>query len=152
MMRSLKWTPGRIQSCFLCAMVLVIAGCGGDPNLATVTGKVTLDGEPLADAFLTFFPTGGEGSTSAGVTDANGEYTLKFSRDKAGAWIGENRVEITTADVESVDGEDVAIPEKVPAKYNTNTELVRDVKAGNNRLDFELNSSGEIVSEVELDE
>ena len=43
------------------ALLLTIAalssGCSKDENLAEVSGHVTLDGQPLADAFVVFSPT-----------------------------------------------------------------------------------------------
>lgn len=54
-----------------CAVVAFV-GCGRS-DLGQVTGRVTLDGEPLAGAFVEFVPTGGEGSSSSGRTNERGE-------------------------------------------------------------------------------
>ena len=64
------------KQCFSGIFALFIAsvftasfsGCGGNPNLFHVSGKVTLDGKPVEKAFVTFIPMGG-GSTSYGKTD-----------------------------------------------------------------------------------
>ena len=45
-------------------LTLVLGGCGGQPK-AHVRGKVTLDGKPLADGTIQFFPIGGNGQTAA---------------------------------------------------------------------------------------
>src|ERR1044072_958132 len=65
----------------LCFLALVIGnGCSRRPkNVARVKGKVTLGGQPLAGASVTFMPVE-QGSTSRGRTDANGEYVLYYSR------------------------------------------------------------------------
>ena len=121
----------------LCA---VGVGCGRS-DMAEVTGTVTLDGQPLPDAFLEFAPTGGKGSTSTGRTDQAGEYELMFSRDTAGAFLGEHRVRISTREITTnAQQREVWLPEKVPARYNTQTELKREVEPGANRFDFDLKS------------
>lgn len=57
----------------------LLAGCQGAPTRAPsqpaqVKGKVTLDGQPLADAIVTFFmPTG---AVFSGATDSAGNYQL----------------------------------------------------------------------------
>ena len=63
---------------FLAAFAL-IAGCGkGGLATVNVTGIVTLDGEPVPHANVTFTPrVQGEGDTGFGVTDANGLYRLQ---------------------------------------------------------------------------
>lgn len=119
---------------------LTSAGCGR-PDLGRVSGKVTLDGTPLPEAFVEFVPTGEQGSTSSGRTDANGEYEVSFSRDVRGASLGKSTVRITTRDVVSDEqGRDKWLPEKVPARYNAKSELSVEVKSGSNRFDFDLKS------------
>lgn len=136
------------------ALLLTLAGCGGGglddtPDLGTVTGKVTLDGSPLADATLTFSPS--EGGRSAGAeTDSGGNYELMYSLTHAGATPGEYDVSISTESTKSdADGNDVTIPEKLPAKYNDNSELKKTVTAGSNEINFALDSKGEISKEEE---
>ena len=69
---------------------------------AAVSGKVTLDGKPLARAGVTFQPIGSKdnlnpGEGSAAKTDDNGEYTLVLVfQAKKGAVVGKHRVEIST--------------------------------------------------------
>ncbi|MCS7239476.1 MAG: carboxypeptidase-like regulatory domain-containing protein [Thermoguttaceae bacterium] len=54
---------------------LLLAGCGGQagPTTYRVTGTVTQDGKPLADAAVTFHPVG-QGQPAVGRTDASGRY------------------------------------------------------------------------------
>ena len=102
---------------------------------------MTLDGQPLENAFLEFIPTGDKGSGSSGRTNAAGEYGLMFSRDTQGAFLGPHRVRITTREI-TVDERqrEVWLPERVPARYNAQTELTSEVKPGANRFDFDLQS------------
>lgn len=58
--------------------LLVIAGCSGQAvNTEPVEGIVTLDGEPVEGATLTFIPVQpGSGAAATGITDAEGKYRL----------------------------------------------------------------------------
>ncbi len=128
-----RFSCGR-QWTALAVMIIVIAGCGPDDGLAIVTGTVTLDGNPLAGAVVQFQPVKGRPST--GMTNKQGEYRLAYTRDKTGALIGQHEVTISTADA----SEDFRAKEAVPGKYNTETQLVREVAPGNNDIPFDLNS------------
>ena len=55
----------------LAVAAVMTAGCGKS-DLGAVTGRVTMDGKPLPNAFVEFIPTGGQGSVSYGKTDDNG--------------------------------------------------------------------------------
>ena len=68
--------------------MLSLAGCGGGPardakwpEPVPVSGTVRYEGEPLADAQITFSPEG-TGYLATGTSDAEGRYTLmtRFSR------------------------------------------------------------------------
>ena len=133
--RRLGWRIAMVMA----SALVGVAGCGGNENLAYVTGTVRLDGEPLPDAFVVFAPTSG-GTTSYGRTDAEGVYEMMFSDDAKGAWIGENRVEISTGDVDA-SGTGGGAREQVPAIYNQASTLKVDVVAGNNVHDFDLESA-----------
>ena len=119
-------------------LALFLTGCGSDgPERGVVTGRVTLNGEPLENADIEFQPD--EGSPSYGMTDGKGWYDLMYTRDKRGAMVGEHTVRITTSTTDTdVRGNDVAIPQRVPPKYNAQSELLREVKPGRNKFNFEL--------------
>ena len=100
------------------------------PPLAPVSGTVTLDGQPLPKAAVTFRPA--EGRASRGFTDEKGHYELIYIRDIRGAQIGSHTVTITTR------SETVA-EEMVPEIYNKETTLTREVEGkSNNVIDFDL--------------
>ena len=128
------WKLHRPAGLLLAALLLAAAGCGGAgdrPELGQVEGTVTLDGNALAGATVTFQPQ--EGKASRGVTDAGGHYELIYLRDIKGAVIGPHKVTITTAS-------EAAPQEKLPARYNRQTELNKEVAAGANTIDFPLES------------
>lgn len=79
----------------ICLCTFALAGCGGSdrPELATASGIVTLDGEPVEGASVTFVPlTGGRPGT--GITDGAGRYTIKTYSDSPGAIVGDHRVAV----------------------------------------------------------
>lgn len=79
------------------SIVLVLfAGCGqktAGPKTYPVTGAVTLKGEPVAGATVTFHGADGK-STAVGTTDAKGQYTLTAGPAGQGALAGKYQVAI----------------------------------------------------------
>ena len=127
---------------FVFGMALLCSfGCGrGDlPELAPVTGTVTMDGVPFPNAFV-YFHTQNEkgGRPASAVTDADGKYELEYIGGVKGAHIGMNKVEISTywPDGEPGDGES----ETIPPIYNSKSTLTADVKDERNVFDFPLKS------------
>ncbi|WP_145261324.1 DUF4198 domain-containing protein [Planctomycetes bacterium Pan216] len=126
--------------------MMVATGCGGgEDNTARVAGIVTLDGQPLPDARLSFEPiaTGSNphpGRGSYGRTDMEGRFTLKVVGGSNGAVIGKHRVRISTYRSEETEmGMNVLAEEKVPPRYNAETQLVFEVPAdGTSDANFEL--------------
>lgn len=122
-------------------LALGLSGCGRakGPVTAVVTGKVTLNGESLADGSINFLPADGNGVTS-GAKIVNGTY-------RADVPPGPKRVEIRST---KVVGQKVAyegdpnspkydiVEERIPDKYNANSELKASVNAGSNKADFPL--------------
>ena len=119
--------------------LLLCAGCGSSEkplDLAEVKGTVTLDGQPLAKARVSFNPE--KGPSSGAVTDDAGNYVLRNKIGKPGAMIGNHRVEIST----DLDGTNQPKNEKVPPQYNRATTLKATVAKDPNTINFDLTSKG----------
>lgn len=85
------------------ASLSFVLGCSGEdpgPPVYPVQGKVTLDGEVLADATIQFFPE--EGPLAVARTDDKGEYTLNAVAGK---------YKVTVSKVEGEDVSEVAVAE-----------------------------------------
>jgi hypothetical protein len=126
-------------------LLVVMGGCGGasGPALAPVTGRVTLDGQPLRGAQIMFQPEATGGSPSYGATDQDGRYELGFKRGVKGAMIGNHSVRVDLSrEVAGPEGK-IIRPKPLPPRYNANTELRAEVKPDeDNEIDFELTSGG----------
>ena len=135
-----------------CAAVvlLVCSGCNSKPyELARVSGVVTLYGEPLRNATVSFEPKGGGGKSivgpgSLGTTDDEGRYELRTFKKERGAVVGNHTVRISTyrskfKDLSTSDEVEVITIEHVPWHYNRNTILTFDVPSGGtDEADFVL--------------
>jgi hypothetical protein len=128
----------------LLTLLVAAGGCGsGGPAIAPVSGRVTLDSQPVNEAQVVFQPEAG-GAPSTGFTDRDGKYELGYKRGRMGALIGRHSVRIRM-DTEVLDdgGKLVQRPQAIPPRYNSDTELKREVKAGeDNVFDFDLKSDG----------
>jgi hypothetical protein len=125
------------------SLAFVAAGCSGG-NRAAVRGKVTLDGQPIEQGRINFYPVEDNTGPSAGSAILNGSYDVPASN---GAVVGKNRVEInglkkTGRKVASAyrKGELIdEVAESVPRKYyGEKSELTREIKRGVNQFDFDL--------------
>jgi glycine/D-amino acid oxidase-like deaminating enzyme len=142
---------------FLCSTalagaVLLAAGCGG-ASVAPVSGRVTLDGKPLANAAVHFQPKATENNLNPGpgsdaMTDDNGNFTLKVvTTGQEGAIVGKHRVEISkyarTREIDPTsDQREAPARNLVPAKYNDKTELEFVVPPGGTKeANFNLKSN-----------
>ncbi|MCC6507921.1 MAG: carboxypeptidase regulatory-like domain-containing protein [Pirellulaceae bacterium] len=139
-----RWTQSLfVHQCLLAGVGLLtclsMLGCSGPehPDVGRVSGKVTLDGQPLAEATVMFQPSTGRASMA--TTDSDGNYTLSYIDQVSGAIIGSHKVIIRT-EIPGEDGQPPVAKEKLPKKYHDRSELTADVKAGSNTFDFELAS------------
>ena len=150
---------------FLISSLLVLSGCGNGFTVHPVKGKVTLDGNPLEGAVVTFDPSG-NGKAAMGRTDASGTYTLVDMRPEAaeGAEVGSYTVTIhwippaavdlsqatgnsTPYDAKAADKERQVTSKnapktKLPNDYSSSATsgLKAEVKSGKNEIDFPLKS------------
>jgi hypothetical protein len=123
-----------ILSLFPFALAL-LAGCGSDKT-APVSGRITVNGNPLANASVTFAPIGGKdnqepGPSSAAITDADGRYTLRLiGQEGRGAMIGKHKVRIALQEELDTSKDEPVKLKQLPLHYNGQTKLEFDVPAG----------------------
>src|SRR5262245_43176184 len=130
--------------------VLLLIGCIREPyKIAPVSGRITLDAKPLANAAVVFSPVAGNdnanpGPGSGAKTDADGRYTLTIvGKDTKGAVVGKHKVRITM--IPEVDPADdrPQRPKPLPPKYSGKDTILEFevLPSGNKSADFELSSS-----------
>lgn len=141
----------------LCLTAVSLIGCNrADPNLpplVPVSGKVTLDGQPLSNAEITFVPVGNTpGDGAFGRSDPNGAYRVTYLRGgRPGTPAGEYRVTIGRRlmpdgkEVPTDMAGSVASParETLPAKYSDrqrSTLTAKIPEKGSTEADFPLTS------------
>jgi hypothetical protein len=135
-------------------MILFLAvtvGCdsGDGLNRQAISGTVTLDGQPLSGGAILFEPATNESGTAVGATIRQGAFAI--SR-KEGPVPGPYRVRIYSSSATQVPptvGQTERTPrpmvERLPPRYNTQTELNADIIAGRtNHHRFDLSSSNSL--------
>lgn len=80
--------------------LLALVGCGKavGPEFAPVTGRVTVNGQPLTAGTIHFVPDelrGTSGPMSTGVVQADGSFSLRGPGIHVGAMVGNHRVYLT---------------------------------------------------------
>jgi len=132
--------------------VAAVAALGCGRQFAPVSGKVTMNGEPVAGATVVFQPIAKEGAIEAGpgsvgTTNEKGEYTLTADTGQNGAVVGKHRVMISSLGVKpGAEGGDQRggppLEDRIPGRYNADTSLTFDVPdGGTNKADFPLTTT-----------
>ncbi len=123
------------------AFALIFAGCGGTTATPTgqVKGKVTLDGKPLAAGRITFDAANGTSPIDLEIKD--GQYDGKVPtgamtlRVQAFKMVDPPKNGMTGPAYEKPYEQNY-----LPARYNTASKDVRDVKDGTNEFDIAVTS------------
>jgi hypothetical protein len=84
-----------ITALSLAIAAVTLSGCGGSGKLHPVEGTVTMDGNPVEGAAVTFISDDGK-KTFGGQTDASGKYAMYFG-EKPGVHAGTYKVLVTKA-------------------------------------------------------
>ena len=127
----------------LTLLLFLFCGCGGGMP-ATVSGKVTLDGQPLPTGNVAFHPVAG-GPIAVGSIQSSGVYQVNTGTS-AGLAPGEYQVTVlATKDLPAeIPGQAPLPPEPItPAKYhNKETSGFQfTIKPGGNMIDLPLKST-----------
>jgi hypothetical protein len=70
-------------------LLLAVSGCGSE--LVNASGRLTYNGHPVPSTLVMFQPDDGS-RRSTGVTDDDGQFTLRFSRTQTGVKRGPHTV------------------------------------------------------------
>jgi hypothetical protein len=130
----------------LASLPVLAAGCGSEPyQVAPVSGRVTLKGQPFAKAAVVFQPVATEGNSnpgpgSSGITDEQGQYTLKVvGQDKNGAVVGKHKVLITRVHEQDPNDDRPKTSQVPPPRGKRETPREFTVPAdGTDQANFEL--------------
>ena len=133
-----------IVGIFVCLAATAAGGC--QRTIVPVSGRVTLNGQPLAGAVVTFQPHGDRNSArpvatgSTGRTDSQGRFSLRLVKpDKPGAVVGDHAVTIST----SVGGSDAVPPtgKPLPAMWGDGSKNFRVPAGGASEANFDITIS-----------
>ncbi len=123
---------------FLVVMIgaIFLGGCGGapTPTLAPVSGRVSKNGAPIANANVTFSPLA-KGRPSSATTASDGSFTLLYVANQPGATLGKHRVTIEFPAIASSNSPDAA-PLPPPPPYLVPEEV--EVVTGENSFQFTI--------------
>lgn len=123
------------------------AGCGGPTgDRVPLAGEVTLDGQPLDRGSIEFHPQG-EGTITGGMV-LDGKFEIPASQGvKPGKYFvrifaAGGAIENDPVEPPGPEAETQVSEERIPAKYNTETELTEDIgDQGTESLRFEVTST-----------
>jgi hypothetical protein len=134
-----------LRRAVLLTLLCAIVGCSSGGLGAEVSGKVTLDGEPIGPGVVIFAPSGGGENPATGAIQTDGSYFLKTSREE-GLRPGKYQVALQIHEIPTdlVPGQRDMRPAKsrIPTKYTDvkSSGLEYDVVSGSNTIDLEMTS------------
>jgi len=143
-------TSRRPRLWMVAALCLLAAGCGG-PDLAPVSGTVTLGGQPVDGIRVVFEPIVGESDvtdaeyyTSFGLTDEAGHYEMQtevHDKLKTGAVVGNSAVRFVCTKRESFMNkglEDSRAVHDLPASARDKSMRYTVESSGSTEANFDL--------------
>ncbi|MCI0699968.1 MAG: carboxypeptidase-like regulatory domain-containing protein [Planctomycetia bacterium] len=134
-----------------CGCLLFLIGCGGGGPELPVSGIVTLDGKPMANVTVRFFPDTDTDPTSSGYaeTGTDGKFVITSGKGKQGLVAGRYKVTVSKGKAQTVSSEEGAgaviegldIKDEFPPCYSDPAQTI---------LAFSVTGDGQPI-EIKLD-
>lgn len=130
---------------YFLAVLCILTGCQPAVEFGVVR-QVKLDGSPLPDATISFISEDESLVPALAWTDENGKFVADTDGENGGLAPGTYLVRITTFDEGDAEADPPlpSVPERVPSKYNFDSELTVVVEPTQNEFQFDLDSKGTI--------
>jgi len=142
----MKQFPASVSGApFLALLAATAIGCADRSGLdkVPISGEVTLDGQPIPNGEILFYPAEGTKGSVSGGAIKDGKYVAD---GRGGVPLGKHHVEIRAyrASTKVLKGE-VALEggpaeQYLPKKYNVESELQADVDDSTTEINFQLQS------------
>lgn len=120
----------------LALLLVLVAGCSKGKPVGDVQGKVTVNGQPLAEGAVRFIPVNGDTAATGGLI-RNGEFQVEVP-------VAKQRVEISSNIVDkektppNATADQIVMKSLVPARYNSQSNVTLDVVSGVNEVEYKL--------------
>jgi hypothetical protein len=131
------------KRCLSALLVAVAAITGCQRTVVPVSGRVTFNGKPLANATVNFQPRGTRdeprppGTGSVGHTNSDGRYSLRMVEpDQLGAVVGTHVVRISVSTGDRDGAESKASP--LPSMWRDGSRQYRVPPGGTSKADFDI--------------
>jgi hypothetical protein len=131
--------------------LLFLAGCGGGGKEYPVSGVVTLDGNPVANATVRFFPDEGTDPMSSGyaLTGTDGKFVVTGGKNPKGLAAGRYKVTVSKTPPQTASSEEGAgavvegpgLKDEFPPIYSNPTQTI---------LSYSVTGDGQPI-EIKLD-
>ena len=125
------------HSSFLAIILTLVAVTGCGPSTGTVSGTVTVNGQPATSGIISFVPADGKGAPVTVEIQSGGKYS---AQSVAGAKQVQISIPVVVGKRPEYNGPGAPMlditEESIPAKYNSETELTFDLKPGVNQKDW----------------
>ena len=139
-------------ACLCAACFVGLVGCGSGNKLGRlpISGKISLDDNPLPNGSITFAPKDPQGFSAGSVIASDGTYTILETK---GLPPGEYTVQIFSSYQEGNEAgapihagpelDKIVTIERIPKEYNSETtQVVTVTKENDNIFDFDISSKG----------
>jgi len=124
---------------------VLLVGCGeSGPRTVEASGVVTLDGNPVEKAQVTFIDANASNPAVA-ITDAQGRFSLRYNAEKSGAIPGNYQVQVskTVMELSQEEGTDIKLSHRLPKQYSNiaTSGLTQSIpEAGIKNIEIKLQS------------
>lgn len=127
------------QSIVFALAIGLLAGCG-ETSVTAVSGKVELDGQPLETGTIQFAAADGQAPSQAAMIEG-GKYQTDLQRTNYQVQIFSPRPSKVVGKIDpNVPGGEPTVEERLPPRYNFQSELKLNVTGPTTTADFKLQS------------
>src|SRR5262245_53787444 len=123
---------------FLTAMILLPAGCNKGPKIVPISGKITIDNQPLKTGVIMVYQSGYRPASA--TIQSDGSFTFQTLANNDGCLLGEHPITVMSNKIISPSKTEFYIPQRYGDINRADTKIKIDGK--NNDLVINLTWKG----------